>query len=422
MSSARICSTRDEQVVIGRNAHSQQPESLRSPRRQLRVALIAGTLVQDGAEKQLVYMARALRDAGVEVRVYCLRQSEFYEGELRSLGIPPYWVGRFENRLLRLLTLGRALREFRPDIVQSTHFYTNLYAALGGRLCGALVIGCSRNDVFSEVRATGHFGWASLMLPGALLVNSEAARRNAQSIGVKPGAIHVVANVIDLADFDARSRSPAQAGMGAQALAREHPLIIAIGRLVPQKRFDRYLEALARARLIAPKLKGMLVGEGPDRDALESCATALGLLPDHVAFLGRRNDVPRLLRQADLLVLTSDHEGFPNVVLEAMTAGRPVVTTPAGDAGQIVQDGVTGYVVPSEDTERLAERIAQLCTAPDLRAQFGRAARRRAEQDYGYEGLADRLLTIYGTIARRQHRSSLLLHLQSCAHAVPLGG
>jgi glycosyltransferase involved in cell wall biosynthesis len=384
-----------------------RPEALARERDRLRVALVAGTLVQDGAEKQLVYIAKALRDAGVVVRVYCLRRGEFYEDVLRALGLPPRWVGRFGNPLFRLLSLGRALREFRPHLVQSAHFYTNLYAALAARSCGALGLGCSRNDVFSEVRDNGYWGQPSLKLPAALLVNSQAARRNAEALGVKLGRLHVIANVIDLADFDARSGEPAAAGTGP------YPLAIAIGRLVPQKRFDRFLEALALAQRNAPCLRGILVGEGPDRDALERKATALGLLPDHLAFLGRRRDVPRLLRQADLLVLTSDYEGFPNVVLEAMAARLPVVTTPAGDAGAIIEDGVSGYVVPFGDTERLAERIVRLAKAPELREQFGRAGRRRAERDYACAGLADRLLAIYGRIARGRQMTGLLRRLRT---------
>src|SRR5262245_9428621 len=380
-------------------------------RDRLRVALVVGTLVQDGAEKQLVYMAKALRDAGVDVRVYCLTRGEFYEDVLRSLGLPPCWVGRFGNPLCRLLALGWALKGFRPHIVQATHFYANLYAALAAQVCGALGLGCSRNNVFSEVRANGRWGLPSLKWPTALLVNSEAARRNAESLGVKPEVVHVIANVIDLADFDARSGSPAAAGTGAHPLAGKRPLAIAIGRLVPQKRFDRFLDALALARRTAPALKGVLVGDGPDREALERRAAALGLLPDHLALLGRRRDVPQLLRQADLLVLTSDFEGSPNVVLEAMAAGLPVVTTPAGDAGTLVQDGVSGDVVPFNDTGRLAEHMARLASDPDLRARYGRAGRRRAEQDYGSQGLADRLLAIYGKVARRQHKTGLLRRL-----------
>src|SRR5437867_4813362 len=107
----------------------------------LRVALVAGTLVQDGAEKQLVYMAHALSEAHVDIRVYCLTRGEFYESALTALGIQTYWVGRFGSRISRLLTLTAALREFRPHIVQAGHFFTNLYATVAARLCKAVPVG-----------------------------------------------------------------------------------------------------------------------------------------------------------------------------------------------------------------------------------------------------------------------------------------
>src|SRR4028119_273341 len=106
----------------------------------LRVALLAGALSQGGAEKQLTYMARALLDAGVEVRVYSLTQGEFYESALRSLGLQPIWVGQFSNPLLRVAVLAQRLREFRPHILQSTHFFTNLHVTLVARLYGIMAI------------------------------------------------------------------------------------------------------------------------------------------------------------------------------------------------------------------------------------------------------------------------------------------
>jgi glycosyltransferase involved in cell wall biosynthesis len=383
-------------------APDRRPRPPGAARGRLRVALLAGTLVQGGAEKQLVYLARALAEAGVDVRVYCLTRGEYYEGALAAQGIRPYWVGRSGNRLLRLLALTAALGRFRPHIVQSAHFFTNLYAAIPARLCRAVAIGCCRCDVFSEVAECNRLGPWSLRLSPALLVNSESARRNAQSLRVGAERIHVLTNVIDLAAFDR------QAEMGGDTRGDSPPVAIALGRLVEQKRFDRFLAALARARLEVPGLRGLLVGDGPLRPALEQQARALGLLPDHLAFLGRRTDVPALLRQADLLVLSSDYEGFPNVVMEAMAARLPVLTTPAGDAASLVEDGVTGDVVRFEDVEGMATRLARLAGSPQLRRRLGEAGRRSVEERYGLHGLADRLLAVYRGIVRQQNRPDLL--------------
>jgi glycosyltransferase involved in cell wall biosynthesis len=391
-----------EQAEPLRARAPEQKDHFAGPRDSLRVAFVVGTLVQDGAEKQLVYMARALQEVGVRVRIFCLTQGEFYEEALTQLGLRPVWIGSSRSRLLRLFKLTMALRAFRPHIIQSAHFFTNLYAALPARWCGATAVGCSRNDVFSELADCKRLGTWSLQFAPSLVVNSHAARRNAESLGVHPDVIQVLGNVIDLAEFDKRSQ--------ATTCSTTHgsPLALAVGRLVPQKRFDRFLVALAKARQTVSTLRGALVGEGPEDDGLKRRARSLGLTPEHVEFLGRRNDVPALLKQAAMLVLTSDYEGFPNVILEAMAAALPVITTPAGDAASVVQDGVTGSVVPFDDVDGLAQRMVRLAREAPLRKQYGHAARCRVVQHYACDGLAARLLEIYRTMARQQGRRALL--------------
>jgi glycosyltransferase involved in cell wall biosynthesis len=151
-----------------------------------------------------------------------------------------------------------------------------------------------------------------------------------------------------------------------------------------------------------PDVRAMIVGEGTERAALEAMAGALGLLPGTVEFLGRRDDIATVLRTADALVVTSDHEGFPNVILEAMAAGLPVVTTPAGDAARIVEDGTTGYVIGFEETETMADRLVQLLGDPGRRGTLGLAGRRAVEAQYAREGVEDRLIRLYAEVAIQQ--------------------
>jgi glycosyltransferase involved in cell wall biosynthesis len=163
---------------------------------------------------------------------------------------------------------------------------------------------------------------------------------------------------------------------------------------------DLFLEAIAAARRSIPRVRGLVVGDGPARAAAEERALSLGLLPRHVTFLGERSDVPALLRTADMLLLSSDEEGFPNVLLEAMAAGLPVVTRPAGDAAAVVKQGETGFVVPG-GAEELAERVALLARAPELRRRMGEQGRRRALDEYGIGKLCSRLLAVYRDLAGR---------------------
>lgn len=367
----------------------------------LRVALLAGSLSQGGAEKQLVYMARALRDQSADVRVYSLTRGEHYDAVLSGSGLSPIWVGRWSNPLVRSLMLARLLRGFRPHIVQAGHGFTNLHVTIAARLIGAQAIGSLRNDGFFEVQANGRWGQWLLRMPPALLANSTAAARNVESMGIRTATIHVLENVVDLDEFD-------RVGAGIQPRPESGEMCAAVVcRLVPAKRIDRFLRALALARSRGCPVRGVIVGDGPERRTLEAQAQSLRLTGEVIQFCGRRDDVPAVLRQADALVVTSDHEGTPNVVLEAMAARLPVVTTPAGDAARIVQEGVTGFVVPFDDEQALSDRLTRLAASPELRRRMGDAGRRQIEARHSKHALGDALFDVYRAIAAESHNSRL---------------
>jgi len=118
--------------------------------------------------------------------------------------------------------------------------------------------------------------------------------------------------------------------------------------------------------------------------------------------------VPQLLRSADMLSICSAHEGFPNVLLEAMAARLPTVTTAVGDAARIIEDDFSGYVVPSGDIEALTNRIVHLAGSMARRRRLGDAARREVEQRFSLKHLGVRLLATYGAIAEQQRRPHIL--------------
>lgn len=369
----------------------------------LRVALVAGTLGRGGAEKQLVYAATALLAAGADVRVFSLTRGDAHAATLAYHGLSPTWIGRFGPPPIRLAMLVAAVARFRPHVVQAGHFFTNLYVTAAARVGGAAAVGAIRSDVGYELGCHGRWGSRLLSAPPDLIANSWAAKRNAEAAGRDPSTVHVIGNVIDLAAFDAAGEAAAPRATAPTATATA----MAIGSLVPVKRFDRFLGALQLARQRDDRIRGVIVGEGPERGRLEALATELGLTPDGVRFLGARDDVPALLRGADLCVLSSDHEGFPNVVLEAMSAALPIVATPCGDIERMVTDGATGYVVPPGDVGAMADRIVTLAGSGELRARLGDAGRRVVEGSYASGQLAGRLLEVYQSIAKRRRRTEL---------------
>lgn len=370
----------------------------------LRVALLAGSLGQGGAEKQLIYAVRAFLELGATVRVYSLTEGEYYERVLQELGIQPVWIGRQSSSILRLAHLTCSLIEFQPHILQSAHFFANLYATVAAKPCRAISVGSIRCDVSHGMTENGRWGRALLVSPPSLVANSYAGKRNAEALGVDPRKIHVLPNVIDLAGFG-RESSDRVAGFEAN---QGDTVVAAIGSLIQAKRLDRFLIALARAREHVPELKGLIVGDGPERENLEKLAGELRLVPDGLRFAGRRSDVPALLRTVSMFALTSDHEGFPNVLLEAMASRLPVVATAVGDVSAVVDHGVTGFVVSTEDPQELAARMVELANSLDLCKRLGQAGREKLEREYGFERLPQRLQQTYHAIAEQQNNHRTL--------------
>jgi glycosyltransferase involved in cell wall biosynthesis len=372
--------------------------------RSLKVALVVGTLGQGGAEKQLVYIARALHESGIKVGIYSLTRGEHHEKTLQAAGLPVVWIGQSGNPLLRLARLVREMIKFEPDVIQSTHTFANIYAALAGRILRRTSLGALRSDLAYARAANGRWTMPHLKWPSGILANSQTAYQDLTTTALlRKNHVFLFPNVIELAPFD-----HALAASRRQEAQRGAPRAIFVGRLVPVKRVDRFLRALAAARELVPALEGTIVGDGSERPTLEKLAFDLGLSRTAARFVGQQDNIPAQLEKADVLVLCSESEGFPNVLLEAMAARLPVVTTPAGDAASVVLDGVTGYVVPFEDHQTMAERLAAIVSSPFLHRQLGKAGRNRVEQFFSFEGLSSRLRAVYAELARTTQNTRLL--------------
>ncbi len=365
-----------------------------------RIALIVGDLNTGGAQKQSIYITHALHEAGVSLQVFYT--SYDLEGfvSLEQRGIPLVNFGQAGHIPGRVIRLAHKLRQFRPHAVYALRTYLNLYAGLAAPLAGTFCIGSLRSNLSYE---RAHFGRLSRLvctLPAALVVNSFTAREQIIKAGwLSPGRVVVLPNVIDLETFDQQS------GGSIEPLGMPRKNIFFVGRLEPIKRIDRLLEAFPLALAQDPDLRLIIVGEGSERRHLESFAQDRGIA-HAVTFLGRRKDVPALLaQQAGALVLVSEEEGFPNVLLEAMAARIPVISTSVGDAPQVVEDGVSGILIPPDDAHALAEAMLRFVHDPVLRDQFGARGRQRVEAEYAHRNLKDHIVDIIGRIfaARRGH-------------------
>jgi glycosyltransferase involved in cell wall biosynthesis len=351
----------------------------------LSVCFIAGTLGQGGAERQLFYIADTLIRHGTRVKILCLTKGEFWEDRFCEIGVPVIWVGRHRNRVARLLRIIAEIRRDPPDLVQSQHFYTNLYASIAARITGSRDIGALRSDVFSEINAHVLMGGFNLKSSRLLAANSNQAIKNASQHGLPGRRLHLLPNVVNTHLFKIES-------------SRSNGVIkiLAAGRLSSEKRLDRFLSLLNRVRKASNvEVKGLIAGDGALSTRLKTEAIEMGLFPDHVEFRGEARDMTSVYREADLLVLTSDFEGTPNVILEAMASGLPVVATAVGGVPEIVEHNKTGFLIQPYDESQMSAMILQLVTSSELRAAFGLEARRIIEINHSLEHLPHFLKKLY---------------------------
>jgi glycosyltransferase involved in cell wall biosynthesis len=351
------------------------------------VAFVVGTLGQGGAERQLYYALKALVAEGAAPVVLALTRGEHWEGPIGELGVPIVFVGGARSRAARMWSIYRAIRRTRPAVVQSFHFYTNLYAAVAARAAGVPAIGALRSDGANELRTIGTTmaRW-SLQAPHLIAANSPVAIANVTAAGYTT-PLALLRNAIDTSHFTFEPE-------GSSTTIR----VAAIGRLGPEKRFDRLLRVLARVAAAHPALETRIAGAGPLRDVLENQARALGL-DSLVTFMGPVDDIRPLLQWSTCIALTSDYEGTPNVLLEAMATGRPVVATRVGGVPGLVEDGATGLLADADDETALAQAIISLHHSPELAARLAANGRQYVIDHHSLATLGRSLLALYSRVA-----------------------
>jgi glycosyltransferase involved in cell wall biosynthesis len=154
----------------------------------------------------------------------------------------------------------------------------------------------------------------------------------------------------------------------------------------------------ARIAETYPQVRFTIVGYGNERDSLRELASKLGV-ESRIEFTGASGSVKDVYHGFDVFVLSSRHEGFANVIIEAMASGLPIVATDVGGAREAIEEGQTGFVVPPGDPEVLAERVGQLLADPALRCRMGRVGRERAVSQFSLEAMVRRYEDLYDELA-----------------------
>jgi glycosyltransferase involved in cell wall biosynthesis len=352
----------------------------RWPDRPVSVALVITDLDVGGAERALVSLALGLDRRRWSPSVIALGE----EGALAE----PLRAERIDTRCLRVdrrrpvqavFRLAGALRARSPALVQSFLFHANLAAKLAAPMAGApWVVGGLR---VAEKRQRWHLTLdllTSRLATGSVCV-SEGVRRFSQEVGrLSANRLYVIPNGIDVSEID---RAPTF-DRELLNISSNAFLVLFVGRIDAQKGVDTLIDAAERILESTRDWHLAIAGDGPGLAALSDRTKDQRALSSRIHWLGRRDDVPSLMKAADLLVLSSRWEGMPNVVLEAMAARRAVLATAVEGTTELVIPGETGWLVPPEDAESLASALIEACGDRARLRRFGENGRRRVEAEF----------------------------------------
>jgi glycosyltransferase involved in cell wall biosynthesis len=294
-------------------------------------------------------------------------------------------VSRPFNGWLCGRAIAPALRDFAPDLVLSYWLYPDAYGAmLGARRAGVpLVVGARGSDLRVRDAISRRLTRPVLHAAQRLLVVSEDLGRVAvRDYSADAARIRAIPNGCDAAIFHPADRADARASLGISA---DDELVVYVGRLVPEKGLRELLQATRELSATRPRLRLALVGEGPLQAELAASIAADPSL--RVTLVGAQPpaDVARWMRASNLVTLPSYSEGHPNVLVEALACGRPVVSTPVGGIPEVV-DETCGLLVPARDPQALAAGLAQALDRDwdegALACRFSRDWRQVAQDTY----------------------------------------
>jgi glycosyltransferase involved in cell wall biosynthesis len=236
--------------------------------------------------------------------------------------------------------------------------------------------------------------------PDAWIVLSDRNRSLLIEEHVRQRAIHIVPPGLPPARFDTPlSTEDARAALGVPADAF---VVGTVGRLAKQKRHDMLIQAVATLTAKIPELHLVIVGDGELREQTKRLASRL--MPDNVTLAGQRSDVPGLLRAFDVFAMSSDFEGLPFALLEAMATGRAIVTTDVQGAGEAVRHEQEGLLVPRRDPEALATAIARLARDRAVAKKLGEAARQRFLDEFTTDRMVERTEALYFELLEQRGR------------------
>jgi glycosyltransferase involved in cell wall biosynthesis len=373
----------------------------RVAKRGVRVFHLVDTLNIGGTESQMVQVALRMQRMGHDVTVGCLRAEGQLLEVLQRAGVPVVEFRKEKtlsslNGARQVIRLAAFLRAGRFGVVHAHDLWANLLGIPAAWLARVPVRISSRRYLADLEWYTP---WRDRVvrliyrLSGRVIVNSKAVRQKLidqdSSIAEK---VCVIYNAVDVERFGGAQRETTNVLV---TIEKHCKLIAVLANMYSRVKGHACLIDAARAVCQADSsARFLLIGDGPERGRLEAQVRDAGLV-NNVMFLGRRTDVPELLACCDLSVLPSESEGFPNALLESMSAGLPVVATAVGGSKEIVENGKNGLLVPPGSPEKLAEAVLLLLQDSRLAKRLAQAGQNDMQKYFSFDRLIDELEQLY---------------------------
>lgn len=369
---------------------------------------------QGGSESQALQLTRLLSRSGrFKVHLACLSPGgslrptieDLELGEIPSFPLMSFYDRNAASQLRRFV---RWLKSAHIDIIHTHDFYTNVFGMAAGTLARLPVrVASMRETAGMRSASQAQVQRIAYSVAHHIVANSQAVRDKLIADGIRPEKITVVYNGVDfqrLATEASRPEQLSRLGLPADESRPRRFISIVANMRHDVKDYPMFLRSARRLKDAVPEAAFLLAGEGQLRDSLHALAQDLGI-QNSVFFLGRCENVAELLHISEACVLSSKAEGFSNSILEYMAAARPVVATNVGGAPEVIREGETGYLVPSGDDGRMAERLIALLRDTEKARRMGDKGRQVVEEQFSCQAQLERTEDLYQRLLRKKRLS-----------------
>ena len=368
-----------------------------------------------GLENGLVNLINHLPEERFRHVIICLKDATDFRQRIRHSDVPVYCLNRREGHDFGMfIRLYRLLRELKPDIVHTRNLAA-LECQLPAWLAGVAgrVHGEHGWDVFDPEGASRKYQWLRRLyrplVQRYIALSGHLERYLLDKVGVPAVKLVRICNGVNTEVFYPAKQVKSAIPDCPFTNSSELFLIGTVGRMHGVKDQLTLVRSLLRLLEIRPQAREcarlILVGEGPLRGEARQVLAAAGV--EQLAWLpGERSDIAEIMRGLDLFVLPSQAEGISNTILEAMATGLPVVATAVGGNPELVVDGQTGRLVPSNDAEVMARALAEYLDRPDQTRLHGEAGLRRVHEQFSLDNMVGRYLAVYDDLLGKSARTA----------------